>query len=113
MAFIQCTRDVCVIRPRVWREQWVLAGQEIDKTLDLSYIRVAGLHCGCIPAVVHPLNCRPCTMTHVVIRTRGIEGAIGCFHVILFVLFLQIHIFDLNVNKYEPLCIQSGTYICT
>ena len=32
---------------------------------------------------------------------------------ILLVSFLQIHIFDLNVNKYEPLCIQSGTYVRT
>ena len=27
----------------------VLAGQEIDKTLDLGYFRVAGLHRGCKP----------------------------------------------------------------
>ena len=28
------------------RHEWVLAGQEVDKTLDLDYIRVAGLHHG-------------------------------------------------------------------
>ena len=37
--------------------------QEIDKTLDLGYIRVAGLHRGCKPAVLFdPPNYR--TMTH-------------------------------------------------
>ena len=40
--------------------------QEIDKTLDLGYIRVAGLHRGCKPAVLFdPPNFRPRTMTHV------------------------------------------------
>ena len=40
--------------------------QEIDKTLDLGYIRVAGLHRECKPAVLFdPPNFRPRTMTHV------------------------------------------------
>ena len=40
--------------------------QEIDKTLDLGYIRVAGLHRGCKPVVLFdPPNFRPHTMTHV------------------------------------------------
>ena len=40
--------------------------QEIDKTLDLGYIRVAGLHHECKPAVLFdPPNFRPRTMTHV------------------------------------------------
>ena len=40
--------------------------QEIDKTLDLCYIRVAGLHRECKPAVLFdPPNFRPRTMTHV------------------------------------------------
>ena len=39
--------------------------QEIDKTLDLGYIRVAGLHRECKPAVLFdPPNFRPRTMTH-------------------------------------------------
>ena len=39
--------------------------QEIDKTLDLGYIRVAGLHLGCKPAVLFdPPNFCPRTMTH-------------------------------------------------
>ena len=39
--------------------------QEIDKTLDLGYIRVAGLHRGCKPVVLFdPPNFRPRTMTH-------------------------------------------------
>ena len=39
--------------------------QEIDKTLDLCYIRVAGLHRECKPAVLFdPPNFRPRTMTH-------------------------------------------------
>ena len=42
--------------------------QEIDKTLDLGYIRVAGLHRECKPAVLfEPPNFRPRTMTHIVI----------------------------------------------
>ena len=44
--------------------------QEIDKTLDLSYIRVAGLHRGCKPAVLFdPPNFRPHTMAH---RANGV-----------------------------------------
>ena len=39
--------------------------QEIDKTLDLGYIRVAGLHRECKQAVLfEPPNFRPRTMTH-------------------------------------------------
>ena len=39
--------------------------QEIDKTLDLGYIRVAGLHRECKPAILFdPPNFRPRTMTH-------------------------------------------------
>ena len=42
--------------------------QEIDKTLDLGYIRVAGLHRECKPAVLFdPPNFYPRTMTHVCI----------------------------------------------
>ena len=40
--------------------------QEIDKTLDLGYIRVAGLHRECKPGVLFdPPNFHPRTMTHV------------------------------------------------
>ena len=40
--------------------------QEIDKTLDLGYIRVTGLHRECKPAVLFdPPNFCPRTMTHV------------------------------------------------
>ena len=40
--------------------------QEIDKTLDLGNIRVAGLHHECKPSVLFdPPNFRPRTMTHV------------------------------------------------
>ena len=43
--------------------------QEIDKTLDLCYIRVAGLHRECKPAVLFdPPNFRPRTMTHILIH---------------------------------------------
>ena len=39
---------------------------EIDKNLDLGYIRVAGLHRGCKPAVLFdPPNFCPRTMPHV------------------------------------------------
>ena len=42
-----------------------LGWQEIDKTFDLCYIRVAGLHRECKPAVLFdPPNFRPRTMTH-------------------------------------------------
>ena len=48
-------------------EAWMgLGWQEIDKTLDLCYIRVAGLHRECEPAVLFdPPNFRPRTMTHI------------------------------------------------
>ena len=43
--------------------------QEIDKTLDLGYIRVAVLHCECKPRVLFdPPNFRPHTMTHTCIN---------------------------------------------
>ena len=43
--------------------------QEIDKTLDLGYIRVAGLHRECKPAVLFdPPNFRPRTMTHIIMK---------------------------------------------
>ena len=39
--------------------------QEIDKNLDMGYIRVGGLHRGCQPAVLFdPPNFCPRTMTH-------------------------------------------------
>ena len=48
--------------------------QEIDKTLDLCYIRVAGLHRECKPAVLFdPPNFRPRTMTHIRIYVRTWE----------------------------------------
>ena len=43
--------------------------QEIDKTLDLGYIRVAGLHRECKPTVLfEPPNFRPRTMTHMQVK---------------------------------------------
>ena len=56
--------------------------QEIDKTLDLGYIRVAGLHCECKPAVLFdPPNFRPRTMTHVCMYVRMYV----CMHVCMYV----------------------------
>ena len=44
--------------------------QEIDKTLDLGYIRVAGLHGECKPMVLFdPPNFRPHTMTHITVKS--------------------------------------------
>ena len=54
--------------------------QEIDKTLDLGYIRVAGLHSECKPAVLFDLpNFHPHTMTHkqmwyVLSRYSAVDG---------------------------------------
>ena len=49
--------------------------QEIDKTLDLGYIRVAGLHRGCKPEVLFvPPNFRPHTMTHVQMYVQYIQN---------------------------------------
>ena len=46
--------------------------EEIDKTLDLGYIRVAGLHRECKPAVpFDPPNFCPHTMTHTCIHTSS------------------------------------------
>ena len=43
-----------------------LGWEEIDKTLDLGYIRVAGLHRECKPAVLFdPPIFHPRTMTHI------------------------------------------------
>ena len=48
--------------------------QEIDKILDLGYIRVAGLHCECKPMVLcDPLNMCPRTMTHT-LRLQMLAG---------------------------------------
>ena len=56
------------------RHEWVLTGQEIDKTLDLCYIRVAGLHRECKPAVFFdPPNFRPRTMTHTYVQYKSYE----------------------------------------
>ena len=53
--------------------------QEIDKTLDLGYIRVAGLHRECKPAVgFDPPNLRPRTMTHVVLWFVCDSGCTVC-----------------------------------
>ena len=47
--------------------------QEIDKTLDLGYIRVAGLHRECKPTVLFdPPNFCPRTMTHVCLYVRTV-----------------------------------------
>ena len=56
---------------------------EIDKTLDLCYIRVAGLHCECKPAVLFdPPNFRPRTMTHVCMYMRiYVYEAVHCMFV--------------------------------
>ena len=53
-----------------------LGWQEIDKTLDLCYIRVAGLHRECKPAVLFdPPNFRPRTMTHYLLVALGVHLA--------------------------------------
>ena len=64
-----------------------LGWQEIDKTLDLCYIRVAGLHRECKPTVLFdPPNFRPHTMTHTYIRT------FVCMYVV------HIHIHPLSLS---------------
>ena len=52
-------------------EAWMgFCWQEIDKTLDLGYIRVVGLHRECKPVVLFdPPNFRPHTMTHTYVHT--------------------------------------------
>ena len=63
--------------------------QEIDKTLDLGYIRVAGLHRGCKPVVLFdPPNFCPRPMTHVPYRCAD-----SCF------LVLQV---DRSLFKFAP-----------
>ena len=58
--------------------------QEIDKTLDLGYIRVAGLHRECKPVVLFdPPNFRPRTMTHVCMYV-----CMYCTYVRMYVLYI-------------------------
>ena len=62
--------------------------QEIDKTLDLGYIRVAGLHRECKPAVLfEPPNFRPRTMTHTHIQTH----CTWCVYTHTHALYMVIH----------------------
>ena len=54
--------------------------QEIDKTLDLGYIRVAGLHRECKPAVLFdPPNFHPRTMTHIHMYAQKAQNQIESF----------------------------------
>ena len=55
--------------------------QEIDKNLDLGYIRVAGLHRECKPAVLFdPPNFCPCTMTHDEIKYGRLLDIVTSIH---------------------------------
>ena len=70
--------------------------QEIDKTLDLGYIRVAGLHRECKPAVLfEPPNFRPRTMTHV------------CMYVCTYVCFTD------RVYVWQQLCSEPSAGVAT
>ena len=76
-----------------------LGWEEIDKTLDLGYIRVAGLHRECKPAVLFdPPNFRPRTMTHVcmyIICTyvHTYLFASFCYANIVFISYTYVHPF--------------------
>ena len=51
--------------------------KEIDKTLDLGYIRVAGLHRECKPGVLFdPPNFHPHTMTHMYLCAHSIRKVV-------------------------------------
>ena len=73
--------------------------QEIDKTLDLCYIRVAGLHRECKPAVLFdPPNFRPRTMTHISIIRIMIIRISGLIQTLMNVLFQMygVHMWLVN-----------------
>ena len=60
--------------------------QEIDKTFDLCYIRVAGLHRECKPAVLFdPPNFRPRTMTHVCMYACMYVHMYVCMYICMYV----------------------------
>ena len=63
-----------------------LVWQEIDKTLDLCYIRVAGLHRECKPAVLFdPPNFRPRTMTHMLMYVCTYAHVCMYVHMLMYV----------------------------
>ena len=69
--------------------------QEIDKTLDLGYIRVAELHRECKPAVLFdPPNFCPCTMTHV--------------HTYVHTIHTYVRIYSMYVHAY----VWALSYVC-
>ena len=65
--------------------------QEIEKTLDLGYIRVAGLHRECKPTVLFdPPNFHPRTMTHMCIHIR-VCTYVHAYHVDVVYLLYALH----------------------
>ena len=53
------------------------------------------------------VNCTPHALMYVVSNTIILDILAMCLFSV-FLLLLQIHVFDLNMSKYEPLCGQSG-----
>ena len=68
------------------------------------------------------VNCTPHALMYVVSNTIILDILVMCLLAMcllamcllamclfsVFLLLLQIHVFDLNMSKYEPLCVQSG-----
>ena len=82
--------------------------QEIDKTLDLGYIRVAGLHRECKPGVLfEPPNFRPRTMTHVFIYVRMHMSTYICTYVYTYV-HMYVHTY---VHTYVRTCTHTYIYV--
>ena len=87
--------------------------QEIDKTLDLGYIRVAGLHRECKPAVLfEPPNFRPRTMTHKYIRTRKY---LALTHVVQYysIMHPQASYYICMQAYKDAYCMDMEMYVCT
>ena len=78
--------------------------QEIDKTLDLGYIRVAGLHCGCKPAVLfEPPNFRPRTITHIHMYVPFVLFLV-CSFVLLVLVILLLQVFNKMLSLASTAC---------
>ena len=92
-----------------------MTGQEIDKTLDLCYIRVAGLHRECKPVVLFdPPNFRPRIMTHVCMYVRMCVRMYVCTYVCMYVhmyvcMYVCTYVF-MYVCMYG--CMYVRTYVC-
>ena len=88
--------------------------QEIDKTLDLGYIRGAGLHRECKPAVLFdPPNFLPRTMTHVCMYICSCMYVCTYAHVCMYVHMLMYVCMYICLCMYVLMLMYVCMYICS